>query len=320
MEFPTPATEKIVETAAMREIIKRTLAIHPGNSIWYGLSRNGKTTTARYAVEKIQEAYDSDNPNAFRAVHYEVGEIAAWSGNEQKKGLKSLHNATLGRIDEGLYRNDPAETIVEHLVRGLMRKNIGQIFVDEAGNLSLDAIRGMMMVYDGAKNVGHRLSITFIGMDDLPVKVTKVPQVSGRIHEWCYFEPYKLEEVAELLCALHPHFARLDLKNPLHREQIELIYDLHGGLPGHIIPFIRKIERYQKYKPEEITTVYLKTIHLRTVLDRDNAIRKSLEIYSGKPYKSSSQKFAGSPNENRQQKKEVRNRERNKTKIKHGER
>lgn len=302
LEFPTAEAEKIVETAAMREVLKRTLAIHPGNSVWYGNSRIGKTTNARFAVEKIREAYDSENPNAFRAVHYEVGEIAAWTGNEQKKGLKSLYNATLGRIDEGLYRTDPSETIAEHLVRGLMRRNIGMIFVDEAGNLSLEAIRGMLMAYDAAKNMGHRLSIIFIGMDDLPVKVTKLPQVNGRIHEWCYFEPYNLEEVSRLLSELHPHFAGLNLKNPSHREQVELIYDLHGGYPGHIIPFIRKLERCQKARHEEITTVYLKTIHLRTVLDKENSIKKSQEIYSGRPYKGGSQKSNGSANGNHQQK------------------
>jgi len=316
IEFPTVEPEKIVETAAMREVIKRTLAVHPGNSLWYGLARNGKTTTARYAVQKIEEAYDSDNPNAFRAIHYEVGEIAAWTGNEQKKGLKSLYNATLGRIDEGVYQKDPTETIVKHIVHGLMRRNIGLIFVDEAGNLSIDALRGMMMAYDGAKNMGHRLSLVFIGMDDLPVKVTKLPQLSGRIHEWCYFEPYKLEEVAELLSELHPHFARLNMKNPLHREQIELIYDLHGGLPGHIIPFMRKLERYQKARPEEITTLYLKTIHFRTVWDRENSIKKSREIYSGKPYKGASQKSNASTNSNGQKQQRAKGSEGKTAKIK----
>jgi hypothetical protein len=320
LQFPAPDVEIIIETGAMRETIKRTLAVHPGNSVWYGLSRIGKTTTARFAAEKIRQAYDAENPHAFRAVHYEVGEIGAWTGNEQKKGLKSLYNATLGRIDEGLYRADPAETIVEYLVRGLMRKNIGMIFVDEAGNLSLDAIRGMLMAFDAAKNIGHRLSMVFIGMDDLPVKVTKLPQVNGRINEWCYFEPYTFEEVAKLLSELHPHFAGLDLEDPLQREQVELIYDLHGGFPGHIIPFMRKLERYQNAKREEITTLYLKTIHLRTVLDKENAINKSREIYIGKPYRGGSQKANGkantSANGKDQQRMRTKSSEKKKSKIK----
>lgn len=279
LQFPQRGTEKIIETATMREVIKRTLAIHPGNSLWYGMTRIGKTTTARYAVEKIYEAYSANNPDAFRAVHYETGALAR-SSNDQKRGIKSLYNATLGRIDEGLYHKDLTETLVQELVYGLKRKNIGMVFIDEAGNMSLEAIRGMLMAHDAAKNMGHALSLIFIGMDDLPVKVTKLPQVNGRIQEWCYFEAYSLEETAELLSELHPHFANLEISNPADREQFQLIYDLYGGFPGHIIPLIRKIERYQAVNPEPITPVYLKTIHLRTALDKANSINRSREIYT----------------------------------------
>lgn len=277
--FPIPIEEEIIETGFMKEVVNRTLMVHPGNSLWYGESRVGKTTTARYIVETITEAYDPYNPYAFRSVHYEVGEIAQWSGNEQKKGLKSLYNAILGRIDEGLYRSDPLETIAEQLVLGLMRKNIQMILVDEAGNLSLDAIRGMIMAYDAAKNSGHPLSLIFVGMDDLPTKVTKLPQVKGRIHEWCYFEPYDLKGVANLLAKLSPHFESLDLEKAEHMEQVEFIYEMCGGFPGLIIPFLRKLDRYQLIKTEEITTTYLRAIHLRTVIDKDNSINKSKEIY-----------------------------------------
>jgi AAA domain len=281
--FPIPIEEKIVETGFMREVMNRTLTVHPGNSVWYGEARIGKTTTARHFVEQITSAYDPYNPYAFRAIHYETGEIASWSGNEQKKGLKSLYNATLGRIDEGMYRTDPPETIVRHLVQGLMRKNIQIIFIDEAGNLSLDAIRGMIMTYDAAKNLGHSLSLVFIGMDDLPVKVTKLPQIKGRIHEWCFFEPFSFEDVAKLLPKLTNNFNSLDLNNSQDYEIVECMIELFGGFPGLIIPFLRKVERYQLVEREEITIKYLRTIHLRTTIDQKNAITKAEEIFDGKP-------------------------------------
>lgn len=276
--FPVPIEEKVVETSFMREVINRTLMVHPGNAIWYGESRVGKTTTARHMVQIINEAFDPYNPYAFRAVHYEVGEIQAWSGNEQKKGLKSLYNSALGKIDEGLYRTDPAETIAQQLVFGLVQKNIQLIFVDEAGNLSLEAIRGMIMAYDAAKNLDHRLSLVFVGMDDLPTKVLKLPQVKGRMHEWCYFEPYDLDGLTDLLAKLCPHFFAADNKNPKIAENVECIYELCGGFPGLVIPFLRKLERYQKIESEEITTKYLRTIHLRTIIDQKSAINKSKEI------------------------------------------
>ena len=123
--FPVPFEETVVETDFMREAMNRTMMVHPGNSLWYGESRVGKTTTAKHIVQTINEAFDPYNPYAFRALHYEVGGIEQWSGNEQKKGLKSLYNATLGRIDEGLYRRDPAETIAEQLVFALKNVSIG---------------------------------------------------------------------------------------------------------------------------------------------------------------------------------------------------
>src|ERR1700753_4304041 len=178
----------------MQEVIKRTAAVHPGNSLWYGESRIGKTTTARYMVQKITESYDPQNPHAYRAVHYEAGEVAAWTGNEMKKGVKSLYYATLGRLDEGVYRHDPVESLAMQLVHGLRRKNIQVILVDEAGTLSLEAIRGMILVGNIAKNMSYPLSLVFIGMDDLLTKVQHLPQVDKRFVEWCYFEAYTLED------------------------------------------------------------------------------------------------------------------------------
>ncbi|HEY0459784.1 MAG TPA: hypothetical protein VGC97_11670 [Pyrinomonadaceae bacterium] len=135
------------------------------------------------------------------------------------------------------------------------------------------------MAYDSAKNHEHRLSLIFVGMDDLPTKVMKLPQVKGRIHEWCYFEPYSLNQVQNLLAKLNPHFANSKIDETKLLEQVECIYEICGGYPGLIIPFLRKLERYQKIDSEEITTVYLRAIHLRTTIDRDNAINKSKEIH-----------------------------------------
>lgn len=280
--FPVPKDTEIIETGFMREVINRTLAVHPGNSVWYGESRIGKTTTAKHLVKLITDSYDPANPYSFRAIHFEAGAISSWSGNEQKRGLKSLYNSVLGRIDEGLYRTDPTETIAGNLVHGLMRKNIQLVFIDEAGNLSLDAIRGILMTYDAAKNLGYNLSFVFVGMDDLPVKVTKLPQVNGRMHEWCYFEPYSVNEVATVLAELHPHFADVNLEKAEESETVNCIYELCGGYLGLIVPFLQKVEKYQLIKPEEITSKYLRTIFLRTQFDKDNSINKSIENCGGK--------------------------------------
>jgi hypothetical protein len=286
-QFAAPVEDTIIQTGMMLEMINRTSAVHPGHSLWYGAARVGKTTTAQFMVQKIAEAYDPQNPHAYRAVHYEVGGIEKWTGNEIKKAIKSLYYATLGKIDEGVYRHDPAESLATQLVHGLRRKNIQVIFVDEAGTLSLEAIRGMVLVGDVARNMNHPLSLVFIGMDDLPTKVEQLPQVRERVVEWCYFEAYSLKETAKLLSRLHPHFAELDLDNPNDYEQIEFVYEMFGGLPGLIVPFLKKLDRYQKEECEQITLKYLRAIHMRTLMDKEQSVNKSLEIYRGRPPKDS---------------------------------
>lgn len=280
--FVSPSEDIIVPTGMMLEMIKRTAVVHPGNCLWYGDSRIGKTTTARFMVQKIDEAYDPQNPNAYRAVHYEVGGIGEWTGNEMKKGIKSLYYAALGRLDEGVYRHDPAESLATQLVHGLRWKNIQTILIDEAGTLSLEAIRGMVVVGDVARNMNHPLSLVFIGMDDLPTKVQQLPQVKKRFVEWCYFEAYSLKETAKLLSRLHTHFAGLDPNNPEEYEQVEFIYEMCGGFPGLIVPFLKKLDRYQQEECEQITVKYLRTIHLRTLMDEEQAVNKSLEKYRGR--------------------------------------
>lgn len=284
-QFTAPVEDTIIQTGMMLEMINRTSAVHPGHSLWYGAARIGKTTTAQFMVQKITEAYDPQNPHAYRAVHYEVGGIEEWTGNEIKKAIKSLYYATLGRIDEGVYRHDPAESLATQLVHGLRRKNIQVIFVDEAGTLSLEAIRGMVLVGDVAKNMNHPLSLVFIGMDDLPTKVEQLPQVRERIVEWCYFEAYSLKETAKLLSLLHPHFAKLDLGNPKDYEQIEFVYEMFGGFPGLIVPFLQKLDRHQKEEREQISLKYLRAVHMRTLMDKEQSVNKSLEIYRGRPPK-----------------------------------
>jgi len=131
--FPELETAQIIETAQMRRVIARTMAVHRGSSLlpWVGRSRLGKTTTARYLNNLINENFSSEDPRAFRSVHYEVGEISNWMGHDQKKGIRSLFHACVGRLDEGLYRRSLAEDLARQLVHALKKKRIQMIFVVE---------------------------------------------------------------------------------------------------------------------------------------------------------------------------------------------
>jgi hypothetical protein len=190
-------------------------------------------------------------------------------------------------LTKGFTVTNPPESLATQLVHGLRRKNIQVILVDEAGLLSLEAIRGMVLVGDTAKNMNYPLSLVLIGMDDLPTKVRHAPQVEKRIVEWCYFEAYSLKETAKLLAQLHSHFTSLDFNNPSHYEQFECMYEMFGGFPGLIVPFLKKLDHCLRQEPDEINVTYLRTIHLRTLMDKEQSINKSLEMYRGKPPKDS---------------------------------
>jgi hypothetical protein len=293
--FPAPKSEVIVETGMMRQVINRTLAVHPLGAlvVWYGESRMGKTTTAQFMAREILAAYDENNPLAFRAKYYEVGEIRAWSGNEMKKGIKSLYFAALGTpLDEGVYVKDPPEAIAARLVHELRKRNIQIIFIDEAGCLSIDAIWGMVLVRDVAKAMGWTLTLVFIGMDDLPQKMSRLAKLDGRVHEWCYFEEYNLKETWHLLKHLHTHFARLDQDDEKHQEQVKFLHETYGGFPGQLVPFIQRMEyRLQEYKGE-IDLRFLRAVHLLTARDKQRSIQHSLVNYRGVPVERAAKKAA----------------------------
>jgi hypothetical protein len=286
IRFPKPLKIKVVVTDMMVEMINRTLAVHALSAliIWYGQSSVGKTTTARYMVDLINQQFDENDPNSFRAVYYEVGEILKGSGNEMKKGIRSMYQAVLQiQIDEGFYRSNPAETIAAQLVHGLRRKRIQLVIVDEAGCLSEAAIRGMTLVRDTAENEGFALTIVFVGMDDLPQKMTRLPEIHRRVKEVCYFSQYNLDETWALLKELHPYFAGLDGSKSSHREQVETIHEFCLGLPGLIVAFVQKLDyRLTNYKGE-VNTKFLWAVYELTNKSMIVALNEARRPYQ--PYK-----------------------------------
>jgi hypothetical protein len=216
-----------------------------------------------------------------------------------KKGVKSLYFAALRTsLDEGIYQREPLEAIAVLLVHELQKRNIQLIFIDEAGGLSIDAIHGMVLVRDTAVNMGRTLTLVFIGMGDLPVKVEDRRQIAGRINEWCYFVEYDLDDTWNLLAELHPHFASLGRKDEAHREQIRFLHDTYGGIPGHLASFIGRFEyRLQEYRGE-VDLKFLRAVHLLTARDKQRSIQHSLTTFRGMPPEKAAKKAAAKANVN----------------------
>jgi len=283
--LPKRAEKITVVTDMMKEMINRTLAVHALGALvlWYGQSRIGKTTTALYMAEEIHKQFDESNPDTFRAVHYEVGRIRSGSGNEWKRAIRGFYQATLqSQLDEGFYTRNAPEVLARQVVHGLRRRRIELVFVDEAGTLSLEAIRGLCLIRDTAANEGWTLTIVLIGMDDLPDKLIKIPRIHLRLLDTCHFTQYEVEDTWHLLEKLHPYFAKLDRRVKAHREQVETVHELCGGLPGLIVSYIHKLSYRLRFLKGDADVMFLRAVHELSNESMMNALKESRRVY--RPY------------------------------------
>ncbi|HEX7315878.1 MAG TPA: ATP-binding protein [Pyrinomonadaceae bacterium] len=283
LQFPKASQQVIIETAMMRRAANRTLAVVGGGGMaaWFGRARLGKSITANWLTAEINRRFDTTDPDTFRAIHYEVGGMPK-TGGTMKSGIRSIYHACAGRLDQATYLQLPAEALAGQLVHGLRRKHIRLIFVDEAGCLSLEAIRGMVLLRDVAELEHHPLSIVFVGMDDLPAKLCELPQIELRLHEWVYFEPYNLDETWALLAELHPFFAGLDGRKREHQEMVSFIHETFGGVIGEIVPYLRKVDHRLRELGGEPDLTLLRAVHLSTQRDKTRAIQDARLRYKGK--------------------------------------
>lgn len=264
--FPSRRTDPIIRTAMMNEAELRTLTNHYSSAmaVWSGRSLAGKTTTACEMARRINAAFDADNDDGFRAVHYSVGGMGTTYHDSVKKGVRSLFHAAIGRLNERQYRSRPPELLAGLTVAELRRNRIELVLVDEAGQLSLDAIRGLVLVRDVAVNQGGQLTIVLIGRDDFPMKVEQCPQLHRRIAERVFFHPYTESETLALLAALEPRYENASLNDAELGEEIRFFHKEYQGLPGQIIPFLKAVQENVGRSERGFGLELMKAIHLST--------------------------------------------------------
>ena len=66
-----------------------------------------------------------------------------------------------------------------------------------------------------------------------------------------------------------------------------------------IIPFLNKVENYLQINPQALTVKILRTVHLRTKMDKEKAILRSRELHNGEPAKKHVSKKKGNGREGR---------------------
>lgn len=275
-EYPVPIRRNIIVTGIMREVQKRTFAVHGKCAfvVFSGEAGVGKTTTAREMVKALERKFSSSNPHAFRGIHFEVGRLRTGQGNEVKRMLRSVYAATGLRLDEGVYDRYPPEEIAAELIEYLRSRRIAMIFIDEAGLLSLEAIGGLVTLLDVAHNREHYMTIVLIGMDDLPTKLRRRPQIKRRVFEWCTFTPLELKTTIKFLKAIHPYFAELNENEDEDAAQFEFVHEITSGLPGFISSFIERFDsRWRAVGEQRVDIFFLQGVHVLTQLNMEKAVQ-----------------------------------------------
>jgi len=272
--IPPIRPKNILETNQMREVVHRTLAVTAsgGLCVWCGRARIGKTTTAAYLVAELDKAMKNGDPAAFRAGYYSAGKISSKASNPDRLGIVSLYEGILGlTLDRGISMKSP-EYLASMIVDNFITRKIRLVIVDEAGQLTSEALRGMVKVWDEAQFRHWPFTIVLVGMDNLPAIVNKYPQVRERVLEWCFFKEYSFDETWKLLREFHPHFRKLDPIKKEDKEQVAFIYDTYGGVPGLILPFVHKFERRVIGWNEPITVKFLRAIHIATQKEQQDIV------------------------------------------------
>jgi len=265
-----PLTKTVIPTGFMVEIENRFKEVffEGGFLVWYGTAGAGKTTCAEWLTARINDAFTPEDPLAFRALIYEAGRNTG--RNTGKLALRTLYRYVSGYpLDSGTYRDNGIEDIAEEVFYAIKRKRLGTICVDEAGLLPLDAINALALVLDIAKREKYYLTIILIGMDNLPLKLDQEirPQLYRRVHQWCNFKDYDLEDSYNLIAGLHPYFASIDRTIPDQWNQVRIVHELTGGLPGFIVQFLAKFDNTYRKIPNAINTVLLRGIHLNNNIE-----------------------------------------------------
>lgn len=255
----------IVPTGFMIEMENRFKAVffQTGFLVWYGLAGAGKTTCGEWLVERINAAFDPNNQHAYKAMLYEAGKNTG--KNSGQRTLLTLHKFVSGYNLDVSYQRYDVEPLAMEVLHTIKRKRIGLICIDEAGLLTVDAISALALLLDMAKSQSYPLTIILIGMDDLPSKMDQHtrPQLYRRVHQWCNFKDYDLQDTFNLLKGLHPHFNSINPTIPDQWSQVRLIHELTNALPGLIVQFLAKFDATYKKIPHLITTTLLRSIHLQ---------------------------------------------------------
>jgi type II secretory pathway predicted ATPase ExeA len=272
LSYLPPYAEVVHHTKQMEDAGHRIQAVHPALVMLTGLPGTGKTLTAL-------EFTNYANRHWPVCAHYhEVKTLPLEHPQEDARTLQWLAQILkipLSPIPVNRSKSSWVEQSIMQIVSHLQLKSLQYLFLDEAGRLTLDAIRTLTSVFNYAQQIGHPLSIIFIGMGDLLRKAQADEQVKRRIHEWIHFYPAKQEDLVPLLSKLHPYFRDFDASDPAYLKMIAFFLQGCGGILGQIVPVLKRLNSLLPQKPSDFSVEHLQAAYLQFAQDRTAALDES---------------------------------------------
>lgn len=248
---PCPRTTPIIQSTE-----QRLMAAHnPRGQLFVitGHSGVGKTTAAAMIHDGINQLFDSDpgNSNAFRAKRFEVTNYSSSHGLIMHRRLLVEFGTKVLSLRSNIdIRNLNISDEMDRVIEGLISERIEIVFIDEAGRLPTAAFDCLVtLINKSAEEHMHRLTIVLIGMDELPVTVRQLPQVSRRVADTVMFTPCDSSVLLAVLGDLDDFFNQLDPGSENGREIVMFLMDetvSKGGLFGSAIPLVERAIAFTK--------------------------------------------------------------------------
>ena len=257
-------SDMFVITPFLKDIILRTEALHlrGGVGVWFGELGLGKTATARYLLNAIDNGHSPETSVQCKGLYYQVAYGLGRGIIEFKRGLKCLYEGAFNTpLDHSIYTRTSPEGLTAYILEVLRAKNIRSIFIDDADFLSTPRIRALLYLHSTAQRLAWPLCIIFIGTIEICKTLARIPAELQCVEDWYFFKEYDLNDTWMMLAELHPHFRTLDPSDSEHRRQVEFLHEVLGGYPSRLAAFIRQMNRFLASYDHPIDERYLRLIH-----------------------------------------------------------
>ncbi|MES3034958.1 MAG: hypothetical protein V4813_13250 [Gemmatimonadota bacterium] len=183
--------------AILNETVAHMQSEEPSLMYWSGMPGMGKTCASRQLA-----AYLRKERNGLESSVLTMDWGGALSGKSTRgmhRGLSAVYKTFVADETDRFLKNMIEQTLAADIVEACRRQETVLLRIDEAGLMSADEMRGIGKITDRAIEVGYRMHILLIAMDDITPKLERYPVLESRGTLDCDFPPWTPAQVVALL-------------------------------------------------------------------------------------------------------------------------